>query len=242
MCGCADVEDLVGRAGLDELLQHLAAEEARVLDLAVELAVGEGAGAALAELHVATRGSSTFLRHRPQVSLVRWRTALPRSSTIGRKPICASMRPANSRTARCRSPPGGRRLRARPRRQRMAHGRRGLDAADGRRAARAARLFALRVGDTCMDHRSWPCAHRSCACRWWRRSPRADLEGAGDQHGQRLGRMVERKFEFGDSQHVVGLCLSSRPTIYAPGRQCWIAGRNGSARGDQAGRKPSTDR
>ena len=48
----ADVEDLLGRAGLDELRQHLAGEEARVGDLAVELAVGEGAGATLAELDI----------------------------------------------------------------------------------------------------------------------------------------------------------------------------------------------
>ena len=55
MCGLADVEDLVRRAGLDELGQHLAAVVLRVLDLAVELAVGEGAGAAFAELHVGLR-------------------------------------------------------------------------------------------------------------------------------------------------------------------------------------------
>ena len=51
----ADVEDLLRRAGLDELVEHLAREVARVADLAVELAVGEGAGAALAELHVGLR-------------------------------------------------------------------------------------------------------------------------------------------------------------------------------------------
>ena len=39
-------------------------------------------------------GLSTFLRHRPQVSLVRSRTSLPRSSTIGRKPICARIKAA----------------------------------------------------------------------------------------------------------------------------------------------------
>src|SRR5574343_506098 len=48
----ADVEDLLRRAGLDELGQHLAGEEAGVGDLAVELAVREGAGAALAKLHI----------------------------------------------------------------------------------------------------------------------------------------------------------------------------------------------
>ncbi|MNJ70641.1 hypothetical protein D3C77_671150 [compost metagenome] len=35
------------------------------------------------------------LRHRPQVSFVRSRTALPRSRMMGLKPICASTRPAN---------------------------------------------------------------------------------------------------------------------------------------------------
>ncbi len=45
-------QDFGRRAGADELGEHLAAQEPRVLDLAVELAVGKGAGAALAELHV----------------------------------------------------------------------------------------------------------------------------------------------------------------------------------------------
>jgi hypothetical protein len=48
------------------------------------------AGAALAKLHIALGVAAPFLRHRPQVSLVRSRTGLPRSSTMGRKPICAS--------------------------------------------------------------------------------------------------------------------------------------------------------
>src|SRR6185369_283447 len=47
-----DPGDLLGRAGLDELLDHLAREMARVADLAPELTVGERAGAALAELDV----------------------------------------------------------------------------------------------------------------------------------------------------------------------------------------------
>ena len=50
-----DVEDLGRRAGLDEFLQHLAPVMLRVLDLTVQLAVGKGAGAALAELHVRVR-------------------------------------------------------------------------------------------------------------------------------------------------------------------------------------------
>src|SRR6185369_1837125 len=50
-----DEEDFFRRAGLDEFLEHLAAMVLRVLDLAVELAVGEGAGAAFAELDVGIR-------------------------------------------------------------------------------------------------------------------------------------------------------------------------------------------
>ena len=60
MCGLATIEDFGRRAGLDELGQHLAAVVVRVLDLAVELAVGERAGAAFAELHVGFR-----VEHRP---------------------------------------------------------------------------------------------------------------------------------------------------------------------------------
>ncbi|MNL01081.1 hypothetical protein D3C87_1215360 [compost metagenome] len=47
-----DVQDFFGRAGQDELLQHFFAVVLGVFDLAVELAVGEGAGAAFAELYV----------------------------------------------------------------------------------------------------------------------------------------------------------------------------------------------
>ena len=48
----ADEKDFLGGAGLDELVQDLAAMMLRVLDLAVELAVGKGPGAAFAELYV----------------------------------------------------------------------------------------------------------------------------------------------------------------------------------------------
>src|ERR1700681_1739652 len=50
--GFVDVHDFVRRAGAHELVHHFAAVELRVLDLAVELSVGEQAGATLAELHV----------------------------------------------------------------------------------------------------------------------------------------------------------------------------------------------
>ena len=51
----ADVQDFFRRARLHELIQHLAAVVLRILDLAVQLAVREGAGAAFAELHVRLR-------------------------------------------------------------------------------------------------------------------------------------------------------------------------------------------
>ena len=76
MCGFADVDDLFRRAGLDELFQHLAAMEVGVLDLAVQLAVREGAGAALAELDVRFGVQRVLAPQAPGV-LVRSRTALP---------------------------------------------------------------------------------------------------------------------------------------------------------------------
>jgi hypothetical protein len=61
------VQDLGRRAGVDELLHHLAAQVARILDLAVELAVGEGAGAAFAELHVRFRVEHVLAPQAPGV-------------------------------------------------------------------------------------------------------------------------------------------------------------------------------
>jgi len=48
----ADVKNLGRCAGLDEFGEHLARAPGRILDLAVELAVGKGTGAALAELDI----------------------------------------------------------------------------------------------------------------------------------------------------------------------------------------------
>jgi len=62
-----DVQDLVRCTGLDELFQDLAAVVVRVLDLAVELAVGEGPGAAFAELHVGLGVEHAFAPQAPGV-------------------------------------------------------------------------------------------------------------------------------------------------------------------------------
>ena len=69
---CADVrlglpQDLFGRTGGDELGQYLAALVARILDLAVELAVGKGAGAALAELDIGFGAKDAAPPQRPGV-------------------------------------------------------------------------------------------------------------------------------------------------------------------------------
>ena len=53
--GFRDEEDFLGRASLDEFLQDLAAEMARILDLRIEFAVRERACAAFAELCVGVR-------------------------------------------------------------------------------------------------------------------------------------------------------------------------------------------
>jgi hypothetical protein len=84
----ADVDDFLRRAGLDELGQHLAAVVFRVLDLAVQLAVGEGAGAAFAELHVRFRVQLALAPEAPGVdrALAHDLAAL---DDDGRRPICA---------------------------------------------------------------------------------------------------------------------------------------------------------
>src|SRR5262249_58868979 len=51
----AHVENFRRRASFHELREHLASEVARILDLAVELAVGKGPGATFAELDVGFR-------------------------------------------------------------------------------------------------------------------------------------------------------------------------------------------
>ena len=61
------VEDFGRRAGVDKLLHHLAANEARVFDLAVELAVGKQACAAFAILHIALRVEHLFAPQTPGV-------------------------------------------------------------------------------------------------------------------------------------------------------------------------------
>ncbi len=96
---------VVGRAGVHELLQHLAAEEARVLDPAIELAVREGPAPPSPNWTLLS-GLSTARRHRPHVSLVRSRTTLPRSRMIGPQAHLRQQQPPPAvRRVPRRSPP-----------------------------------------------------------------------------------------------------------------------------------------
>ena len=67
MCGLLTNRISGGRAGAHELVHHLAAVELRILDLAVELAVGEQARPALAELHVGFGREDVLAPQRPGV-------------------------------------------------------------------------------------------------------------------------------------------------------------------------------
>ena len=64
VCG---VQDVGGCACMDEFINDLAAQVARVLDLAVELAVREGARTAFAKLHIALRVEDLFAPQAPGV-------------------------------------------------------------------------------------------------------------------------------------------------------------------------------
>ena len=63
----ADVEDLFRRAGADEFVHHLAGVELRILDLAVELAVGKQPRTAFTELHVGFGAQHLLAPQRPGV-------------------------------------------------------------------------------------------------------------------------------------------------------------------------------
>ena len=63
----ADEQNFLRRTGAHELVHHLAAVEFRILDLAVELAVGEQARPTLAELHVGFGRQDILAPQRPGV-------------------------------------------------------------------------------------------------------------------------------------------------------------------------------
>jgi hypothetical protein len=64
VCG---IQNVGGGAGIDELVHHLAAQVARVFDLAVELAVAERACTAFAKLHIALGVEHLFAPQAPSV-------------------------------------------------------------------------------------------------------------------------------------------------------------------------------
>jgi hypothetical protein len=215
-----DVEDFGRRAGLHELFHHLAAEKARVLDLAVELAVGERARAAFAELHVRLGVEHALAPQAPGVAgaLAHGLAALEHDGLEAhlrehqRREDAAGAEADDHRPARAFGRVG---------RRRVAHVGRGLD-------VRVARMlgeqcgFELRVGQLHVADVDREQVHLACieaaledgvgGDRFER-----DVEGPGDQGDERFRRVVEREFEFGDSQHDGGLWLSSRPRILRAG-------------------------
>lgn len=90
----AQIQDVVRRTGLDEFVQHLAAIVVRILDLAVQLAVGERPGPAFAELHVGF-GVEHALAPQAEGVLGAFAHGLAAFRMMGRKPICARISPAN---------------------------------------------------------------------------------------------------------------------------------------------------
>ncbi len=104
-----DEADLLGRAGADELVDHLARQVARVADLAPELAVGEGAGAAFAELHVRFRIEDAAPPQAPGVAAcARARPCRARGRAAAGPPAPAGAR-RRCRTGRSRPRSAGRR-------------------------------------------------------------------------------------------------------------------------------------
>ena len=132
MCGLATKRISSGAPALTNSSSTLRREVARIADLAPELAVGEGAGAAFAELHVRLRVEDAAPPQAPGVAACARAPRLPRSRTIGRNPICA-------RTSAAKMPHGPKptttgRGRAARRRSRPAPRRRSGSACRARRA------------------------------------------------------------------------------------------------------------
>ena len=63
----ADVEDFLGSACFDELVEYFASVVPGILDLAVQLAIGKGSGTPFAELHIGFRVKGALLPEAPGV-------------------------------------------------------------------------------------------------------------------------------------------------------------------------------
>ena len=204
----ADVQDLLRRAGLDELVSTLRVRWRGSL-IWLHSLPSEKVPAPPSPNCTFDSGSSTPRRHRPQVSRVRSRTALPRSSTIGRRPICAS-------TQRGEDAAGAEADHHRPRRVRWLEvGRRLRDEAVARvgrrpevRIARVAREHVGLVGHLAVDRvdqhqRRLSARIDRAAEHGERHEPRvAHAQPLDDRSAQRGIVMVERKSQFCNAEHV----------------------------------------
>jgi len=213
-----DVEDLGRRAGLHELFHHLAAEEARVLDLAVELAVGESAGTAFAELHVRLGVEHALAPQAPGVAgaLAHGLAAFEHDGPEAH--LREHQRREDAAGAEADHHGPQRQAFGRAGRRCVAHVGRVLDVWVAR-VLREQGGFEFRVGQlhvADVDGEQFDLARIEAALVYVVGSDRfeGDAERLSDQCGQRLWRVVEREFEFGDSQHAWGLVVIKQTTDF----------------------------
>ena len=96
MCGCASTRISAGAPACDEFGQHLAAQMARILDLAPELPVRERAGAAFAELNVRFGMQDALAPQAPRCPSSAREPPCRDRGSIGRRPTSARISAANS--------------------------------------------------------------------------------------------------------------------------------------------------
>ena len=206
-------QDLGRRAGLDELGQDLAAEVTGVLDLAVELAVGEGAGPALAELDVgfgiedaappqAPGVFRAFAHHLAAVEDDGAKTHLGQDQ--------AREQAAGPGSDHHRA--GSREVLRRFRYEAVAGVGGGADMGVACEPGEHVGLVAHRHVDR-IDHQDRRLLARIVGAAGDRDLDQIlgrDLKAGADGVGQRLGRMAERQLEVGQAQHAPGFTGASR--------------------------------
>ena len=218
MCGLATKQDLLRRAGADELVEHLARQVARVADLAPELAVGERAGAAFAELHVRLRIEHAAPPQAPGVAGALAHRACRARGRSAAGPSGRGRARRRCRTGRSRRRPGaaGRSRRSRPARARRSGSAcRAPAARAGRRAWR--REHRRLVGDLAVDRVDEDDRRllaRVVAAPEDREAAQrvgVDAEPRDDGRAQRGSRVLERQAEFGQAEHGAAATRLSRP-------------------------------
>ncbi len=197
-------EDIRRRLGRHKFRQHLAAEKARIFDLAVELAVGEGAGATLAILHVRLGIELRFAPEAPGVfrALAHHLAAF---EDDGAKPHLrqyqCSEQPARPGADHYRPMFQHRR---RLRHELVGHVRRRLDVIVLGKALQdgglVPHLHIQRIDQ--LDGRFLPRIVAALEHRTRKQIRRRNTQPRNSRPGNGGGRMVERQLDFGEAQHV----------------------------------------